>query len=261
MAILKEMKADKLKVVIADSRRAMGRAAASSAGACMRALLAQQDEVNVIFAAAPSQNETLSCLVREEGIDWTRVNAFHMDEYVGLSCDAPQSFGRYLYEHVFSLLPFKSVNYLRGDAPDAQAECERYSALLRENPVDVVMLGIGENGHIAFNDPWVADFDDPALVKRAPLDPVCRRQQVNDGCFASLDQVPEQALTLTIPALASAGHMFCSVPAATKRSAVTLTVTGAVSEEVPATVMRGHADATLFCDPDSAADLLARGGA
>ena len=118
------------------------------------------------------------------------------------------------------------------------------------------MLGIGENGHIAFNDPWVADFDDPALVKRVPLDPVCRRQQVHDGCFACLAEVPEYALTLTVPALAGAGHLFCTVPAATKREAVTQTVIGPIGKDVPATVMRRHPDATLFCDVDSAAGLI-----
>ena len=157
---------------------------------------------------------------------------------------------------MFSLLPFKSVNFLRGDAPDAAAECARYAELLRRFPPDVVMLGIGETGHIAFNDPWVADFDDPALVKRVPLDPVCRRQQVHDGCFACLAEVPEYALTLTVPALAGAGHLFCTVPAATKREAVTKTVTGPIGKDVPATVMRRHPDATLFCDVDSAAGLI-----
>ena len=256
MAILKDFQADALRVRVSDSREAMGRDAARAAGECIRALLRERDEINMIFAAAPSQNETLKYLAREEGIDWKRVNAFHMDEYVGLSREAPQSFGYYLCEHVFSLLPFKSVNFLRGDAPDAAAECARYAELLRRFPPDVVMLGIGENGHIAFNDPWVADFDDPALVKRVPLDPVCRQQQVHDGCFACLAEVPEYALTLTVPALAGAGHLFCTVPAATKREAVTQTVTGPIGKDVPATVMRRHPDATLFCDVDSAAGLI-----
>lgn len=248
--------ADALRVRISDSREAMGLDAARAAGECIRALLREKEEISMIFAAAPSQNETLCCLAREEGIDWSRVHAFHMDEYVGLSPEAPQSFGCYLREHVFSRLPFRSVNYLRGDAPDAQAECGRYGALLDRYPADVVMLGIGENGHIAFNDPWVADFDDPVRVKVVPLDPVCRLQQVHDGCFERLEQVPERALTLTIPALARAGHLFCTVPAATKREAVNRTVTGPIGAQVPATVMRRHPDATLFCDPDSAADLL-----
>ena len=256
MEILKDFQADALRVRVSDSREAMGRDAARAAGECIRALQREKDEIHMIFAAAPSQNETLKFLAQEEGIDWSRVNAFHMDEYVGLSREAEQSFGHYLFEHVFSLLPFKSVNYLRGDAEDAAAECARYSELLRRFPADVVMLGIGENGHIAFNDPWVADFNDPALVKLVPLDPVCRQQQVHDGCFAGLEEVPERALTLTIPALAGAGHLFCTVPAATKREAVTQTVTGPIGRDVPATVMRRHPDATLFCDRDSAADLL-----
>lgn len=256
MALIRELTQDALRVRVSDSREAMGRDAARAAGECLRRLLREKEEVHMIFAAAPSQNETLHFLTQEEGVDWTRVNAFHMDEYVGLSSQAPQAFGRYLNEHVFSLLPFKSVHYLRGDAPDAQAECERYAELLIQFPADVVMLGIGENGHIAFNDPWVADFEDPALVKAVPLDPVCRQQQVNDGCFESLDKVPTRALTLTIPALTRAGHLFCTVPAPTKRQAVTQTVTGPIGAQVPATVMRLHPDAVLFCDPDSAGDLL-----
>lgn len=256
MSILKIFKADSLGVRISDSRDAMGQDAAAMAAQCIRALLAQKDELNMIFAAAPSQNETLAHLIKEEGIDWSRINAYHMDEYVGLPAEAPQAFGRFLREHIFSHLPFKSVNYLQGYADDPEAECERYSRLLRENPVDIVMLGIGENGHIAFNDPWVADFNDPKLVKLVPLDPVCRQQQVNDGCFATLDDVPTHALSLTIPALTRAGHLFCTVPAATKRAAVTKTVNDPVSTECPATVMRNHPDATLFCDPESGADLL-----
>ncbi len=256
MAILKQLQADRLQVKIMDSRDGMGREAARAAAVRLRALLDTQPVANMIFAAAPSQNETLRYLAQEPDIDWTRVNAFHMDEYIGLTPDAPQSFGRYLRERIFSLLPFGSVNYLNGQAEDIEAECARYSELLRENPVDIVCLGIGENGHIAFNDPWAADFCDPALVKAVPLDPVCRQQQVNDGCFAALDEVPTHAMTLTIPALCSAGHMFCTVPAKTKAWAVEHMVFGEISARVPATALRRHADATLFCDPDSGAGLL-----
>ena len=257
MPLLKSFSADALRVKIADSRTAMGQEAARDAAQCIRDLLSRKAEINMIFAAAPSQNETLSFLLVEPGIDWTRVNAFHMDEYVGLSQEAPQSFGRYLREHIFARVPFRSVHYLRGDAADPQAECLRYAALLDQNPVDIVVLGIGENGHIAFNDPGVADFDEPARVKVVTLDAVCRQQQVNDGCFPALKDVPTQALTLTIPALTRGAHLFCSVPAATKRQAVTATVRGEISVRVPATIMRRHPDATLYCDPDSAKDLLA----
>ena len=256
MAILKQFRQDQLNVFIMDSRDSMGQVAAQHAADCLRALLARKETVNVIFAAAPSQNETLHFLAQAEGIDWKRVNAFHMDEYIGLAPDAPQAFGRYLDEHIFSLLPFGSVHYLNGQAESPEAECERYSRLLREYPVDMVCLGIGENGHIAFNDPWVADFEDSMLVRIVPLDPVCRQQQVNDGCFETLDQVPTHAMTLTIPALTRAGHLFCTVPAASKAWAVEKTVKADVSTDVPATIMRRHPDARLFCDPASAAALL-----
>ena len=256
MSMLKQFKADSLCVKVLDSRDAMGREAAKDAAACLRALLTEKEFVNVIFAAAPSQDETLFYLAQEEGIEWQRVNAFHMDEYIGLPEGAPQAFSNYLHEHIFSKVPFHSVNTINPQAKDAEAECARYSALLKANPVDMVCLGIGENGHIAFNDPWVADFDDPKLVKVVPLDPVCRQQQVNDGCFATLNDVPENAISLTIPALANAGHLFCSVPAKTKTWAVTQTVNAKISAEIPATIMRRHADATLYCDPDSGAELL-----
>jgi len=256
MAILKQWKADSLRVMIMDSRDSMGRVAAAAAADCLRKLLKEKEYVNVIFAAAPSQDETLFYLAQEKDIDWTRVNAFHMDEYIGLPEGAPQAFSNYLKEHIFTKVPFGNVHTLNPQAQDAQAECERYAALLREYPTDLVCLGIGENGHIAFNDPWVADFSDDKLVKVVPLDPVCRQQQVNDGCFASLDDVPANAITLTIPALTRAAHMFCTVPAKTKTWAVTQTVKAEISEQIPATVMRTHADATLFCDPDSGAELL-----
>lgn len=202
----------------------------------------------MIFAAAPSQNEMLECLTAQPDIDWNRVNAFHMDEYIGLPAGAPQAFGEYLKEHIFSKVPFGKVYYLNAQAQNAQAECDRYSALLKKFPVDIVCLGIGENGHIAFNDPWVADFEDSALVKIVPLDPICRQQQVNDGCFETIDDVPAHAMTLTIPALAAGKHMFCTVPSKTKAWAVEQTVKAKISKEIPATIMRCHADATLFCD-------------
>lgn len=254
--ILKAIQADNLHIEVHDSRESMGRAAGEAAARCLRKILSEQATARVIFAAAPSQNETLSQLVREEGIDWTRVEAFHMDEYIGLTANAPQRFGAYLNEHIFSRVPFACVNYLNGQAANAQEECRRYGALLSERGVDMVCLGIGENGHIAFNDPWVADFADGEKVKVVKLDEVCRQQQVNDGCFAALSDVPQYAMTLTIPTLMSARHLICTVPAATKTQAVTHTVNGEISPKVPATIMRKHADARLFCDCESGKGLL-----
>lgn len=256
MAILKTLQAEQLRVMIMDSRDSMGQEAAKAAANCLRTLLKEKETVNMIFAAAPSQDETLLYLSKEEGIDWQRVNAFHMDEYIGLPAGAPQAFSNYLHEHIFDIVPFGNVFTLNPQAQDVEAECERYASLLRKYPTDMVCLGIGENGHIAFNDPWVADFQDPKLVKVVPLDPVCRQQQVNDGCFNTLDDVPAHAVTLTIPALTRAAHLFCTVPAKTKTWAVSQTVKAAINEQVPATVMRLHNDATLFCDPDSGAELL-----
>ena len=246
---------DRLTVRILKNREEMGRCAAREIAAEMRRLLTRKDEINMIFAAAPSQDETLAALTEEEGIDWGRVNAFHMDEYVGLPKGAPQSFAAYLTDHLFSRVPFRSV-HLIDPSEDPDREAERYAALLSAFPVDITVLGIGENGHIAFNDPGVADFSDPFLVKKVPLDPVCRTQQVHDGCFPSLGDVPEYALTLTVPALTRAEAMFCSVPASTKAEAVYRTVTEPISEECPASILRTHPHAVLYCDPDSGEKLL-----
>ena len=253
---MKTFTKDALRVEIYDDRASMGAAAGSLAAQRIREALAQKEEVNVIFAAAPSQNEMLATLVAARDLDWSRVNAFHMDEYIGLNREAPQCFGNFLKDHIFGKLPFKAVHYIDCEATDKEAECARYTALLRQFPVDIVLLGIGENGHVAFNDPPVADFQDPALVKIVELDPVCRQQQVNDGCFARLDLVPKFALTLTVPALMAADHLVCTVPAATKAWAVEQTVNSEIGEHCPATAMRHHKSAVLFCDRDSGGGLL-----
>ena len=178
-----------------------------------------------------------------------------MDEYIGLAPDAPQGFGNFLRRELFSKVSFASVSYLDGTADDRAAECRRYGELLAAAPVDIVCLGIGENGHIAFNDPHVADFNDPAAVKVVELDHTCRQQQVNDGCFAKLDDVPTHALTLTIPTLVAPKTVFCMVPAPTKAKAVQAAVEGPISETCPASILRRHDNASLWLDPDSAALL------
>ena len=247
--------ADKLQVRVYDDRRQMGDAAAADIKACILKLLETRETINMIFAAAPSQNEVLAALANDREIPWQRVNAFHMDEYIGLDPHAPQGFGNFLREHLFGLAPFRSVTYLDSAAADPEAECLRYSKLLQENPVDIVVMGIGENGHIAFNDPPVADFQDTRLVKTVALDPVCRQQQVNDGCFAALEQVPTHAITLTVPALMAASYHFCIVPAPTKAKAVNATVNGPVGESCPVTCLRSRNGAVLYLEPDSAALL------
>ena len=252
---MKTFDKDLLNVKIYSSRDEMGVAAAADVKAAILRALGSKDSINMIFAAAPSQNEVLANLANDKDIPWGRVNAFHMDEYIGLDKNAPQGFGNFLRDHIFGIALFKSVNYIRIDAPDAEEECKRYSALLSENPVDIVVLGIGENGHIAFNDPPFADFEDAKLVKTVKLDEVCRNQQVNDGCFASIDDVPTHALTLTVPALMSGKELYCIVPAKTKAKAVFETINGAITPDCPASVLRTHARCTLYLDPDSASLL------
>ncbi|MBQ8341683.1 MAG: glucosamine-6-phosphate deaminase [Clostridia bacterium] len=252
---MKSLKKDLLKVNIYDTRAEMGAAAAKDIKACLLSLLKEKETVNMIFAAAPSQNEVLAALATDREIPWSRVNAFHMDEYIGLAADAPQGFGNFLKAHIFGLADFGSVSYIDITASDAEQECERYARLLAEYPTDIVVMGIGENGHIAFNDPPVADFDDPKAVKPVELDEICRNQQVNDGCFARLEDVPKTAITLTVPTLFAGKHLFCIVPAATKARAVRATLCDDISEKCPATVLRRHASATLYLDGDSSALL------
>ena len=220
MAIVKTEQVDKLNVKVYQTREEMGRAAAEEAAAAIRAAIAAKGEIILIFAAAPSQNEVLAHLIADKSIDFTKINAFHMDEYIGLPADAPQGFGNFLRERLFDRVPFKTVNTIDSTAADPEAECRRYAALLQAHPCDIVCMGIGENGHIAFNYRLVGYFGDMAAVKVVALDETCRQQQVNDGCFARLDDVPTHALTLTIPTLTAPEAVFCIVPAKTKANAV-----------------------------------------
>ncbi|WP_407429312.1 glucosamine-6-phosphate deaminase [Arcticibacter sp.] len=245
-------KSNNLDVRIFENRQLMGNAAAAAVIEKIQELLATKEQVNIIFAAAPSQDEMLAFLCASEHIDWSRVNAFHMDEYIGLEADAPQGFGNFLKKRLFSRLPFNSVHYLNGQAERKEDECERYTSLLKDYPADIVCMGIGENGHIAFNDPPVADFGDKSLVKVVELDAVCRQQQVNDGCFASLEDVPRIALTLTIPALVAPMYVYCIVPGPAKAEAVYNTLHQQLTEKYPSTILRRHPHCVLFLDELSA---------
>ena len=246
---------DQLTVRIYDTRQAMGVAAAQDVASHMRQLLKEQPHVRMIFAAAPSQNEFLASLGAAKGLDWGRVEAFHMDDYVGLPEGSPQRFSTFLRDHLFDQVQPGRVEYIRSEATDVAGECERYEALLRERPIDIVCAGIGENGHLAFNDPPVADFEDKRWVKQVTLDQVCRLQQVHDGAFPTIEAVPRVALTLTIPALMAGQRIYCLVPGPTKTAAVRCTLRDVISTACPATVMRRHPQAILYLDMASAAEL------
>jgi glucosamine-6-phosphate deaminase len=246
---------DSLTIRAYENRKLMGTDAAKLVHQRINELLNQQDYVNIIFAAAPSQNEFLSALTQNTSIEWKRVNAFHMDEYTGLPENDPRTFAAFLKEKIFNCLPFCQVNYINGNANNIENECKRYAELLIKYPPDIVCMGIGENGHIAFNDPHVADFNDPVKVKMVSLDTECRQQQVNDGCFNVIDQVPTDALTLTIPALLAGRYIYCIVPGEKKAKAVYNTLFGDLIEKYPSTILRRHPDAVLFLDRGSSSLL------
>jgi glucosamine-6-phosphate deaminase len=248
---MRELTREKLKVRIFETRSLMGIAAAEALSQRIRELLETKEFVNIIFAAAPSQNEFLAEL-KEKDVDWNQINAFHMDEYVGLNRDAPQGFGNFLKERLFEKVPLREVHYLNGNATDLEQECKRYAELLDKNPTDIVCLGIGENTHLAFNDPHVADFNDPKIVKLVDLDEKCRLQQVNDGCFSTLDEVPTHALTITIPALFKADYAYAVVPGELKANAIYHTLNSKMDENYPSTILRKHKNAVLFIDEGSA---------
>ncbi|MBP3334022.1 MAG: 6-phosphogluconolactonase [Clostridia bacterium] len=252
--LIKTLKTEKLETYVYDTRSEMGKAAAKEAARAINEILKEKEFANVIFAAAPSQNEMLASLLNED-IDFSRVNAFHMDEYVGLGIEDGASFARYLSDHIFSLAGFASVNLIPAKN-DIETACEKYTELLEKFRPDVVCMGIGENGHIAFNDPPVADFNDPKVIKEVQLDEICRMQQVHDGCFPSIDKVPKYALTLTIPTLMSAKYLICTVPAITKANAVEAMLFGKYGEICPATSLRTHSGAKMFLDRDSASKVI-----
>lgn len=208
-----------------------------------------------IMATGNSQIQFLDQLVRLGGVDWSKVTLFHMDEYLGIGADHPASFRHYMRERVENRVHPRAFHYLEGDSLQPIKECERYSQLLRSQRIDLCCLGIGENGHVAFNDPPVADFKDARSVKIVQLDQPCRQQQVNEGHFPDLQSVPQFALTLTIPALCAAKKMICIAPEKRKAQAVKNTLQGPISTACPASILRQQAHATLLLDADSASLL------
>lgn len=244
------LKKDKLTVKIYTTTKEMSVNAARDVSNQIKELLSRNEYINMIFAAAPSQSEFLKELVTYKEIEWERINAFHLDEYINLSENAPQRFGNFLRKEIFGLLPFRKVYYLDGNRPTDE-ECKRYADLLKKYSPHIVCLGIGENGHIAFNDPHVARFDDDEMVKVVVLDEMCRQQQVNDKCFDKIEDVPTEALTLTIPTLLLAQYLFCIVPFKTKAQAVYNTINGEISEACPASALRTKDNTVLYLDNES----------
>ncbi|NOX63236.1 MAG: glucosamine-6-phosphate deaminase [Chloroflexi bacterium] len=235
-------------------KKSLSEAAAQHVGRRINQAIGQRGEASIIVGAGASQVDFLASLRDLTDVDWTKVVIFHLDEYLGIPEDHPASFRRFLKERLFDHLPFASVHLLAGDAADPMQECARYAGLLAERVIDVACIGIGENGHLAFNDP-PADFDTDALVHIVTLDRTCRQQQVNEGHFPSIEAVPPQALTLTIPAILAAQAISCVVPEKRKAPAVQCALEGPLSPHCPASILRQHSDCTLFLDHDSASLL------
>lgn len=243
------MNTEKLNLNIFDNRSSLGQQAADHIIKDLKHLLENQDVVRVVFAAAPSQNETLQHLVkRKNELDWNRVIGFHMDEYIGLSQDDARGFYNFLNTLLFSKCPFMEVHRIDGND---QRKLQNFIHEYKKEKIDLVCLGIGENGHLAFNDPPVANFEDPEILKKVELDLTCRQQQVNDGMFASLKEVPQYAVTLTIPALFNAKILHCMVPGKSKATAVYKTIHDKISTHCPSTLLRKHQHCSLYVDRDS----------
>jgi glucosamine-6-phosphate deaminase len=256
--LIDSFRAEQLNVYVYETRAQMGAAAAAMVADELRRLIGERRRAIGLFASAPSQNEFLAALVATPDIEWTSVIAFHLDEYLGIAEDALPSFRRYLIEHLVTRVPLAEFHGLRGEAANPAAVARNYANLLEFKPPDFAVLGIGENGHLAFIDPPVCDFNDPATVKIVELDEACRQQQVNDGCFAALAEVPRHALSLTIPALMKRERLFVCVPGARKQQAVSRTLTGPITTACPASILRLHKDAHLFLDREAAKSLSGR---
>ncbi len=250
-----ETNEEKLTVVAFDTREEMGKVAAKDAAQRINAIIAKNGVANVMFAAAPSQNDLLENLLLED-IDWSKVRGFHQDEYVGIDESEPAGFGNFMRRAIFDKVAFKELHYLLCEADKVEAKCEEYAEILCTYPIDLIFLGIGENGHLAFNDPAVADFNDPKMVKIVELDDVCRQQQVNDGCFATLNDVPKQAMTMTMSFIMNVPEAICVVPTIRKANAVYGAIRGEVTTQCPASILRNHPNAALYLDKDSASKIL-----
>ncbi len=242
---------DTLPVFVFEDREKMGSAAAKRAAEVINEAIAKNGVANVIFAAAPSQANMLDALL-EENVDWTRVRGFHQDEYIGLDPAHPAGFGNFMRRAVFDKKPFMELHFLRCNTDKIEEKCAEYTALLTQYPPDLIFLGVGENGHLAFNDPPVADFEDPKSIKVVELDLVCRQQQVNDGCFENINQVPTHALTLTMSQILSVPHAITVVPTALKAEAINRALHGEIATDCPASALRRHPGAELYLDQNSA---------
>jgi len=244
-----------LKIEIYASRREAGAAAAEAAAAELRRLARQNESIGVIFATGASQLETLRALIKITGLPWDRIRGFHMDEYIGIDADRIASFRYYMRQELTERVPMHSFYEVDGNAADPAKFCRQYAKALRSANPQLCLLGVGENGHLAFNDPGLADFNDPEDMKIVALDEDCKQQQVAEGWFKLIEEVPSQALTLTIPVLLRVPKLIVSVPGSRKAKIINRVLRDPISTACPATILRTHPDTTVFLDEESALEL------
>ena len=252
---VQETDIDSLTVQAYKTAEEMGKAAAKFVADNIQTALDEKGNVNLMLATGASQFTFLDALKNIDSLDWSKITTFHLDEYIGISSDHKASFRKYLHERIIDEVQPKEAYFLNGDVDDISEEVERYEDLLKNHPIDIACIGIGENGHIAFNDPPIADFEDPHLVKVVELDDKSREQQVGEGWFDSIEDVPTQALSLTIPAIMQSNVISCVVPDSRKAGAVHNALYGPISTDCPASVLRTHPNAVLFLDTQSASRL------
>jgi glucosamine-6-phosphate deaminase len=251
----KYLRAGSAKIEVHPSPEAAGIAAAKAAAGVLTELAKTRDSIGVIFATGASQFDTLAALTRFADLPWSQIQGFHMDEYIGISANHPASFRHYLREKLTQKVRMKEFLEIFGDGPDPEETARAYAETLRAADPRLCLLGIGENGHLAFNDPDVADFADPLDAKVVQLDRMCREQQVAEGWFANIDEVPESAITLTVPALMRIPRLIASVPGPRKAKIVRRALEDSISSACPATILRTHPNVSIYLDHESASEL------
>jgi len=241
-----------MEIVISEDRKELGKFAAGQGASLIRTAIQKNGRANIILATGASQFEMLDELIRED-IDWSKITGFHLDEYIGLPLSHPASFRKYLKERVVDKIPINMFHFVDGEA-DPHEECRRLGEIIATHPIDVAFIGIGENAHLAFNDP-PADFETEEAFIQVELDVDCRKQQLGEGWFNSLEEVPGRAISMSIKQILKSDAIICSVPDALKAEAVKNSVQGSITPRVPASILREHNFAWLYLDKESASLL------
>ncbi len=242
-----------MEITISRTKDELGKVAARQGAMLIRKAIAERGEANIIVATGASQFEMLNSLIKED-IDWTKVTGFHLDEYIDIPLTHPASFRKYLKERFVNKVPIKEFNYVDGDVSDPLSECERLGELISQKPIDVAFIGIGENGHLAFNDP-PADFKTKTPYLVVTLDEVCRKQQLGEGWFPTFDDVPKKAISMSINQIMQSASIICSVPDERKAKAVEGSVESEVTNMIPGSILQNHPATWLFLDEGSASLL------